>query len=606
MTRRPFTDEDQRRHLDQVVAAFERVSGLTPLQELTELIPIPRYTLISETQALDELIDDDTQVVVTAGAFYGDEAKGKWGNVLSQRVDLVVRANSGANTGRTIYHLGEEIVFHVVPAAVVKGIECLIGSEVAADPISMLREELLPLVEKGIGYDNLKVGNLHVTTPAHRIMDVLSGKLNGSTKVGIKYTHAGMKLKTNVRLDDIFNSPENLKERLRVDFRAQYQGFLRTHRLTRANVVEHLEEIQQENSRVVPDHVLDFARVHAENGIDAALDHLVELYTTEVRNNEAFPERCDVQHRVQEVLGEGKRIGVEVTQGHRITNNIPSVHPCATSADTTVMGALNAVGINPIRYKTVAVNAHKAPGSSRVGRGNIPSSFTAQNRFAAAGITKMDQLGTACSDFQGVHGTYFSQALQGNGLIKPVIFTDDTGKYEIGDAMAITTSRTHKEQGATTKKPRITGWLDLVALRETMLDQGPNLCISAMDRGDLYEKLGLVVGYVVSLPEDSSAISKDAEGAFIDCQGTKYRTGHVVKIGDAVPSQDVLHHCLPIVREVNGWKDTPIIGLNHSDELPLAVQEFVGLVEHYTGAKIIGLGIGPKDHQALYLRKEAV
>ena len=48
------------------------------------------------------MFDADTACVVVVGAQWGDEGKGKLVDVLSERVDFVVRYQGGANAGHTV------------------------------------------------------------------------------------------------------------------------------------------------------------------------------------------------------------------------------------------------------------------------------------------------------------------------------------------------------------------------------------------------------------------------------------------------------------------------------------------------------------------------
>ena len=249
------------------------------------------------------------------------------------------------------------------------------------------------------------------------------------------------------------------------------------------------------------------------------------------------------------------------------------------------------------------MNVLKAPGASRVGKGDVPGGNTTQNRFAEQGITSLAQLRDACIDFSAIERLYFD-SIGENGLLEPVIYSDDTGEYEIGEAMAITSSRRFGEFGSTTGKPRITGLFDCVMGAQLARVQGPHGVLTCMDRGDDCERVGIVVGYIVHLPTEEE-FERDESGAFVDCNGHKYRNREIVRPGDAVPNNAVLGHCVPIIRAMGGWKDTPIKGLTEGDDVPEAVCDLVAAIEMYTGLRFAALGIGPGTEDIVYLKRDA-
>ncbi len=596
---------NEKKHIAYLRAKEEAWRALRDLPRRKDLLevsfPDAQYTIVDSRKALEDLVGDG-QLIVISGGYFGDEGKGKWGNSLAELVDAVLRDNSGPNTGRTAVKNGKEYVFHGCPSAILEGLPCFIGPNTTNDPISLLEEELLPLKRDGIFYDKLQVGNFNIITPYHRIMDVLGSGINASTGVGMTPVHKSVAAKTCPQLDDLFDTTASLTERIKKDM-DNYRGFLHAKGLTRKKVVELLEEARKHNPRVVPDHVLEFAKAHQQGNINTAIEYMVTSYQEKVVANPLFPQRADVPYVVREMLKAGKKILLEGTQAYFLSSKVEQTHRNGTSADTSAAGVIADSGIHPAKYKTVIINIHKNPFSTRVGRGNIPGSFTDQNRFAEEKITKIADFQEACIDFESIHQLYF-QSVQDNGILKHTLCHDPTGTYEVGEALAISSSRKFGECGRTTKKPRITGLFDCVLSAQLAAAQGPYTVISCMDRGDDCEKVGLVVGHVVHLPE-SGDFKKDSQGAFIDSNGIKYRTGTVIGPGDPIPSSssNVLHYCQPIIKVMEGWKQTPIKGLEPGDELPRSVCDFVATVEHLTGLEIKALGIGPRNEDALYLKR---
>ena len=98
-------------------------------------------------------------------------------------------------------------------------------------------------------------------------------------------------------------------------------------------------------------------------------------------------------------------------------------------------------------------------------------------------------------------------------------------------AVAIASSREFGEKGSTTGKPRVTGIFDCLAARQVNEAQGPYLFISAMDRGDSQDYVGMTVAYVFYNPNNNT---------IIDPNGLEYRNGDVIRIGDPYPCENVL------------------------------------------------------------------
>ena len=87
--------------------------------------------------------------VVTVGAQWGDEGKGKIVDLLTQYADTVVRFQGGNNAGHTIVLKGEKFVFHLIPSGILYDHKkCIIGNGVVLDP-AVLLEEISNVEKKG-------------------------------------------------------------------------------------------------------------------------------------------------------------------------------------------------------------------------------------------------------------------------------------------------------------------------------------------------------------------------------------------------------------------------------------------------------------------------
>jgi adenylosuccinate synthase len=230
-----------------------------------------------------------------------------------------------------------------------------------------------------------------------------------------------------------------------------------------------------------------------------------------------------------------------------------------------------------------------------VGLGCNPAGYVRQAFFSDRKINSLDQLAGMCDDFDGIQRKFF-KAVQENGIIEPVVYEDSNGKYFIGEAMAIASSKFHKEKGATTGKPRICGLFDCVLHAEANQAQGPFLSISRIDGYDDYDNIGLVIAYVIYNPDSKVKMVSN---------GREYKNGDIIKAGDSVPCENVLRHCHPIVRVMDGWRDSPVNYQKRAANAPLPkqLQNSLGAIKYYTGAEIISIGNGQNTDNLIYLRQ---
>lgn len=58
--------------------------------------------------------------VVVIGSQWGDEGKGKVVDLLTDRVDAVVRFQGGHNAGHTLVIAGQKTVLHLIPSGILR------------------------------------------------------------------------------------------------------------------------------------------------------------------------------------------------------------------------------------------------------------------------------------------------------------------------------------------------------------------------------------------------------------------------------------------------------------------------------------------------------
>lgn len=127
------------------------------------------------------------------GLQWGDEAKGKIVDLLTDQHDIVVRYQGGANAGHTVVLGGQKFKLSLVPSGIFRdNVQCVVANGVVLNPASLL-DEIDGLTSRGIRIgQNLMISDrAHVIFPWHfeedRLLDDCggSGEAIGTTMRGI-------------------------------------------------------------------------------------------------------------------------------------------------------------------------------------------------------------------------------------------------------------------------------------------------------------------------------------------------------------------------------------------------------------------------------------
>jgi adenylosuccinate synthase len=157
---------------------------------------------------------------IVVGTQWGDEGKGKFTDLLSKEMSMVVRYQGGHNAGHTLVVDGETFALQLVPSgALYDHIVPVIGNGVVVDPFVLLAE-IDMLTRRGIDCSRLRVsGNAHLIMPYHQQLDALHerhlGKSKlGTTKRGIGPAYADKSMRLGVRVQDLLDE-QIFREKLR-------------------------------------------------------------------------------------------------------------------------------------------------------------------------------------------------------------------------------------------------------------------------------------------------------------------------------------------------------------------------------------------------------
>src|SRR6266480_1911540 len=118
------------------------------------------------------------------GLQWGDEAKGKIVDLLTDVHDFVVRYNGGANAGHTVVRGGKTVKFSLLPTGVLRtNVVSVIGNGVVVNPVRFL-EEINQLRHAGIAPNLILSDRAHVIFPYHMEEERLNESDLGDAKAG--------------------------------------------------------------------------------------------------------------------------------------------------------------------------------------------------------------------------------------------------------------------------------------------------------------------------------------------------------------------------------------------------------------------------------------
>ncbi len=147
------------------------------------------------------------------GLQWGDEAKGKIVDLLTEQHDVVVRYQGGANAGHTVVTGGQTYKLSLMPSGILRpGVQCVVTGGVVLNPQSLL-EEIDGLVARGVkvGQNLLLSDRAHVIFPWHieeeRRQNLRSadGESIGTTMRGIGPCYRDKVGRTHaIRLGDLY------------------------------------------------------------------------------------------------------------------------------------------------------------------------------------------------------------------------------------------------------------------------------------------------------------------------------------------------------------------------------------------------------------------
>lgn len=277
---------------------------------------------------------------VIVGTQWGDEGKGKMIDILSEKVDCVVRYQGGNNAGHTVVVKGKEYIFHLIPSGILHPKKiCCIGNGVVVDPVGLIKE-IQELSAVGISIrGRLKISALaHVILPYHKILDQLRETKRahkiGTTGRGIGPCYADKISRCGIRMGD-----------------------LRNPRLFRDKLKDNLKEKNEIFKKVYRHPGFSFNKIYRQY-----LDYGKTL----------SPYITDTALFLNRAISSKKDILFEGAQGASLDIDF-GTYPFVTSSSATSAGACTGSGVAPTKIDKV-IGIAKAY-TTRVGEGPFPTEF---------------------------------------------------------------------------------------------------------------------------------------------------------------------------------------------------------------------------------------
>lgn len=274
---------------------------------------------------------------VLVGSQWGDEGKGKIVDLISERFEIVVRYQGGANAGHTVEIGDKKYILHLIPSGILReNVICAIGNGVVIDPTALL-DEIKLLNSNNISVDGrLYISqNAHLIMPYHKLLDSINESGNnkiGTTGRGIGPCYIDKYARKGIRIVDLLNRTELEKK-------------------IRANLKEKNEILQ---------------KIHSHAGLD--VDAIVKEYLEFDLAIDKYIK--DVPSYLNQALDEGKSVLLEGAQGTFLDID-HGTYPYVTSSSPTSGGACTGSGIPPTRIEAV-IGIVKAY-TTRVGNGPFPT-----------------------------------------------------------------------------------------------------------------------------------------------------------------------------------------------------------------------------------------
>ncbi|MBD3249241.1 hypothetical protein GF336_04305 [Candidatus Woesearchaeota archaeon] len=491
---------------------------------------------------LEDMVKDK-QIISIVCNQWGDTGKGKFSDYFAANwADVIARGTGGNNAGHTVVINGKKRIFHLLPAGIIydkEGKTNILGNGMVLD-LKVLTEEMDELDKENIPYNNLMISDRANVILPHQIeKDQKKNKSQkkggiGSTGRGIGPAYGDKILRHGVRVRDLFN---------------------------RDMMAKRLEKAKGYYPDINIDDIISYIEPYAER-----------IYPF-VRNTIA---------EIHKFVNKGKKISLEGAQGLLLDIEF-GTYPYVTSSSPSANGTASGVGLPGSIVETYGIA--KFPYMTRVGGGPFPSELGEDiSEIHCANDLDCDIFFEA-KEYLGMD-IDLSKIRKAQKEKNKVLL--DKKEKEVVDYMRSNPEKViglidsscpftqgvgirmmGEEYGATTKRPRRTGWTDLVALKYAVGINGPNLILTKADVLGEAEEFRLCDGY------------NDGD--------------NIVKTFD--DDENFLRRITPKFSTYPGYQN--ITGETNYGNLPPSLKESIEYLESFTGGKVAMISTGPEPQQTI-------
>ncbi|HIG93050.1 TPA: adenylosuccinate synthetase [Candidatus Woesearchaeota archaeon] len=473
--------------------------------------------------------------VVGIGLQYGDEGKIKAFDRVAASAKVWVRFNGGPNAGHNLKVGDVHLITHGVPSGFIRdGVLGYIGSGTVINPEKM-NAEIAYIAAHRFNLNNRLFisANASLIQPSHILLDRISGDEVGTTGNGIGPAYADQALRQlgsllkNIRVGDYLANPD----------------------ANQMQVQMNLEDVMNRYADLM----------QKKKVSDINLSALVNTFDKQTRR--LAPYLCDNPFFVEEYIQQGHDIffeGANAVGLDVILGTVPYV-----TASRTIAAAAYTGGDLPVKYHTKTIGVAKAI-ASRVGNGPFIGEFGKEE--SEKYCMEKNELGES--------GKRYVKEVEAQ-LYEPSLLLKSDNPLEIGIALRMLGN----EYGATTKRPRRIGMLDLVMLKQ-------NCRLNGVD--ELYlNKVDCLRDFAnSSLPGIPLVTGYELDGQ---------------KINYVPATETQLHRVKPIIDYFPAFRED-ISSVRQKEDLPKAVHEFIRFVEDQVQTPLLGIGVGPEREEYVALR----
>lgn len=469
-----------------------------------------------------EKLTNGVQTLAVICNQWGDSGKGKYSDFFASTwADVIARGTGGNNAGHTVVINGKKRIFHLLPSGIIydkDGKVNVLGNGMVID-LKVLGQELDELDAESITYNNLMISeDAQLILPHHVSRDQKKNASQkkggiGSTGRGIGPCYTDKYIRgAGLNVRDIFNVDKMHK------------------RLKKAESFYPDVDIDRIISEIVPlaERIKPFVR-----------DTITEMH---------------------KFYADGKKIALEGAQGLLLSIEF-GTEPYVTSSDCSLNGTATGVGLSA-KAIDLPLGIVKFPYMTRVGAGPFPSEFGGfkSEEYCASGLehdirVELKQAGVPFEPVEGKNPKYDHH----HPKIIEMMNSSNPFMKGVGIRLA------GEEYGATTGRPRRTGWTDLVALKYAVGINGPNVILTKPDVLQGAETINLVDEY---------------------------------SIGDFTRDSDKLRSTKVHRKQFPGF-DNDISGIRDYQELPPGLKMAISYMYEKTGADVKMVSVGPEPQETI-------